>query len=631
MQRLRLWLLPPARAQLLRALGRSIALLARTAPAELRAVVVFNIAFGAGPAVALWLGKLVIDETARLATATPSAGMWANLSSSPTLLGSIVGFVLLAVLLDAIETLGSFAVASLRDKAEGALRLATYRAVAGYEGIALFETPALLDQKLLAEQSLPRVRGLVNVLTNLIIGVAAAAPSLALTAAIAWRAPLVLLAVTAPSAWAQLRYADRAWSVEEAQADVVREMHSYADVLTSATYAKELRLWRLAPLLLDRWQHLWQRAFVEMQQVRRQGTLAVVGLSLVSGLGAAVPYIYVIGATLAGQLSLGDLALYAGLIFQVRRALDIVLGRTATLYEVGLNAKAIFAVLDMPPAFVGTPPSSPTVTPVGEGGVAINNVRFTYPGGSAPVLADVTLSLRPNTLTVIVGENGVGKTTLAKLLCRLYDPQSGAITWNGHDLRTLDLQALRARIAVVAQDYARFPLSARENLAIGHLDQPPDDDTLWQAATAVGLERALAALPERLDTPLTKQRAGGAELSGGQWQRVAIARALLRRPEAELLLLDEPTAALDPATEHEVVGLLRAMARDRIAVVISHRLALARLADTVVVLRGGEIVEQGAHDALMALGGHYADLFTRQASGYLTSTAESTAPEAASS
>ena len=218
---------------------------------------------------------------------------------------------------------------------------------------------------------------------------------------------------------------------------------------------------------------------------------------------------------------------------------------------------------------------------------------------------------------VLVGENGAGKTTLTKLLVRLYDPDEGVITWDGRDIRSMDVEELRDRIAVVVQDYAHFPVTIRENIAFGDLSKVDRDDTLLAVAREAGLGEVIEKLPYGLDTPLGKMLDGGTDLSEGQWQRLAIARALLRKPKAELVILDEPTAAIDPQSEYEILQALRGLTRGRMALIVSHRLSLARGADRVVVLQNGRIVEEGSHEELMALNGVYHSMFTRQASSYV--------------
>ena len=232
------------------------------------------------------------------------------------------------------------------------------------------------------------------------------------------------------------------------------------------------------------------------------------------------------------------------------------------------------------------------------------------------MLKGISLAIRPGETVAIVGKNGAGKSTLVKLLCRLYDPQEGSILWSGADIRSIDLETLRRNIAVVMQDFAQFPTTARENIGFGRLEGLHDDAAIASAAQSSGLTSLLESLPDSLETPLTKQLENGTELSRGQWQRIALARALFRRPQASLLILDEPTAAFDPDIEYEFYRLFREMARGRTAIFISHRLALARTADRIVVLDEGEIAEIGAHEELMQTGGLYSRMFKLQASGY---------------
>ncbi|MBV8887941.1 MAG: ABC transporter ATP-binding protein, partial [Chroococcidiopsidaceae cyanobacterium CP_BM_RX_35] len=375
------------------------------------------------------------------------------------------------------------------------------------------------------------------------------------------------------------------------------------------------RLFRLQPLLLERWRELFGQFFKAMLQVRKQGTLAVLILSLLSGLGSALPYVYVVIGVLRGSYTLGDLALYAGLILQVRRSLSILIGNSASLYDIALGASPIFQLLELKPQLRLRLPA--WGDRISKTGIQIKDLSFSYPGGDRQILENINLTIRPNEMVAFVGENGAGKTTLAKLLCRLYDPTSGAIEWNGQDLRSLDLNTLRDRIAVVMQDYARFPTTVRENVAFGSLSKLPDDNAIMAAISEAGIASIVEHLSQGLDTPLGKQLEGGVDLSGGQWQRIAIARALMRLSQAELLVFDEPTAALDPKTEHEIYNIFRTIATGRMAVVVSHRLALAKIANRIVVLENGKILETGTHDELMVLQGRYYSMFSRQASSYL--------------
>jgi ATP-binding cassette subfamily B protein len=246
--------------------------------------------------------------------------------------------------------------------------------------------------------------------------------------------------------------------------------------------------------------------------------------------------------------------------------------------------------------------------------LTVQNLAFTYPGTEHPVLQDVSFTIQPGQCVAVVGINGAGKTSLVKCLLRLYDPDHGAILADGSDLRSLDPNAWRRQVGVVFQDYARYQFTARENVGFGDVDALHDLVRIRQAAQAAGIDPVLSNLPAGYETLLGRRFEGGAELSLGQWQRVALARALLR--DAPLLVLDEPTAAMDPQAEYELYQHFRALAKDRMTLLISHRFSTVRMADLILVLDDGRIIEKGTHDELLAQNGQYARLFNLQAESY---------------
>lgn len=593
---------------------RGMRLIAHAAPSELRMTTLLNLLFGAGPALALWLGKVIIDEVTRLSQSRV-ANPWQIILQSQLLLICIIASVVLRVALDAVETLGTFQIAALRDRASASIKAMIYQKIAAFEDIALFENPKLLDIKQLAEQSIPRMEQLVYVSTNFIIGIGVTVPVFVLAFGIAWWVPLLIFLSALPSVYAQTQYSNQAWSVEQGQADTVRRMRVCEQVLTESAYARELRLFGLQDYFLERWQTYFSQVFAELQTLRRKGVIATIGWSLISGIGAALPYVFVIAEALTQRMSLGDLALYAGLVFEVRRSMYVMIGNTVSLQDASFGSKALFQLLDLRPVLAPTISSQPQ--DFRTAGIAIQNLSFRYPDTEPTVLRDIHLSLHPGEMVVIVGENGAGKTTLAKLLCRFYEPEKGSILWNETDIRNFDLAQLRQKIAVLTQDFARFPASLRENIGFGDLNALAEDARIVQAAEAAGLKDVLNQLPQGLATLLTRQFEDGSDLSGGQWQRVALARALMRLQSAELIILDEPSAALDPRAEHELTLALRELLRGKIGLVISHRLSLARSADRILVLEHGCILEQGSHDMLMEQRGRYYELFQRQASSYV--------------
>jgi ATP-binding cassette subfamily B protein len=603
----------------MQALRRSLQMVAQAAPIELRRLALLNLLTGIGPSVSLFLGKVVIDEASALVGQGGIEQPLAALLANRTLLWSLVIALGLNLVVDSVDAVGSSLFASLRDRVEGFVRGKVLEKVAYFDDIALFETPDLLNLLELTEKGLGRIQRLSFIVAATFMGVFTFIPSVLVSGSIGWWVPLALIASAIPSIFVEMRHHKKSWRVEETQASITRKMGIYSKAITTPDYAKEVRLFSLQGVLLGRWQTLFGDMFTKMERVRREGALTVMLWALVGGLGVALPYGYVVVGVLQGAFTLGDLALYTGIILQLRRSLFILIAHTGDIYDVSLATAPIFQLLDLVPQLhtgsqrLTATAASVSATP----GIQLNQVSFHYPGADRPILQGIDLAIQPGEMVALVGENGAGKTTLAKLLCRLYDPTSGKICWNGQDLRQLDLNALRSRIAVVMQDYARFPATLRENIGWGYFPKLQEDEALRVVLQEAGIETLPETLDQGLETPLGRQLEDGIDLSGGQWQRVAIARALMRLGEADLLVFDEPTAALDPKNEQEIYRIFRQIARGRMTVVVSHRLALAKICDRIIVLEQGKILESGSHDTLMALGGRYQQMFNRQASSYV--------------
>lgn len=610
-------------------LRRSLGLIIKAAPIEIRNLILLNIIRGTAPSAVLFLDKLIIDEVSRLLDQTQTAQPFALMLSRPILLWSIVGVLSLKLIGDSLETMSSFAATSLRDRVQGFVEGKVLEKVANFDDIALFENPELLNIVELAKTGVSKIQQLAFTISMTITGIFIFIPSIGLAATIAWWVPVLMLISSSPSIYIQRKYSRIIWRVQRKQAKISREMNLSAKVLTGEEYAKELRLFGLQELWLKRWQGQFLQFFSEMQQIRKKGAIVVLFWSVFSRVGVALPFVYVVMGALGGRYTLGDLALYSGLIVQVEQSLQILINTSTNLYDISLSVTPIFQLLELKPELqsplVDVSSRLPSLPDGGEDsgltkdkiGIEIKDLSFCYPGSNKSTIADINLTINPGEMLVLVGENGAGKTTLGKLLGRLYDPTGGTIDWNGKDLRSYSLAYVRSRIAVVMQDYARFPSTVRENVGFGDLLSLSDDTAINEAISEAGIAAKVNSLEQGLETPLGKQLEDGIDLSGGQWQRIAIARALMRLSTAEVLIFDEPTAALDPKTEHEIYSIFRQIAAGKTTIVISHRLGLAKIADRIAVMENGKIAEIGTHDELIASNGIYCSMFTRQASSYI--------------
>ncbi|MEG4501337.1 ABC transporter ATP-binding protein [Microcoleus sp. F10-C6] len=619
----------PIQITTFQALWRSLDLIIKAAPIELRNLIILNIIGGAAPSAVLFLDKLIIDEVSRLLSQTQTAQPFALMLSRPILLWSIAGVLSLRLVGDALDTMGSFVSTSLRDRVQGFVEGKVIEKVANFDDIALFENPELLNIVELAKTGVFKIQQLAFTISMTVTGIFIFIPSIGLAAAIAWWVPVLMLISSCPSIYIQRKYSKIIWRVQRKQAKITREMNLSARVLTGEEYAKELRLFGLQELWLKRWQGQFLQFFSEMQQIRKKGAIVLLLWSVFSRIGVALPFVYVVMGALGGRYTLGDLALYSGLIVQVEQSLQLLIGNYANLYDISLGVSPIFQLLELKPELQsplgdvasrlpslpeGGQDSPPTKDKIG---IEIKHLSFCYPGSNKSTVANINLTINQGEMLVLVGENGAGKTTLGKLLGRLYDPTSGTIAWNGKDLRSYSLAYVRSRIAVVMQDYARFPSTVRENVGFGDLLSLSDDTAINEAISEAGIAAKVNSLEQGLETPLGKQLEDGIDLSGGQWQRIAIARALMRLSTAEVLIFDEPTAALDPKTEHEIYSIFRQIAAGKTTIVISHRLGLAKIADRIAVMENGKIAEIGTHDELIASNGIYCSMFTRQASSYI--------------
>jgi len=394
----------------------------------------------------------------------------------------------------------------------------------------------------------------------------------------------------------------------------IRRQLDYLRVLGgSKEAAKELKLFGLRDFLTGRFKALSDQVYHEDIALARRKVIAGSGLSMIGTAGYYTAYVYAVWQTVTGVFSFGTLTLLANAIREASSNLQQTFSTLSTIADQALFLTDLIAFFEMKPTIRSKANALPAPRPI-QRGFEFRNVSFRYPGSSRLVLNGLNFHLRPGERVALIGENGEGKTTIVKLLTRLYDPAEGQVLLDGVDLREYDLDDLYSEIGVIFQDFMRYEMTARENIAVGRIDRMNDLELLQESARKSMAADVLRKLPAGLEQMLGRRFDGGVDLSGGEWQKVALARAYLR--DAQVLILDEPTSALDARSEYEVFKRFAELTTEKMALFISHRFSTVRMADRIVVLENGRIAEEGDHDTLTSLGGRYAEMFELQAASY---------------
>lgn len=422
----------------------------------------------------------------------------------------------------------------------------------------------------------------------------------------------ILLCSGLPAFIAETKFSGDAFRLFRWRSPETRMQNYLETVIAREDHAKEVKLFELGPLLLNRYQQIFHKLYQADRDltVRRDTWGFFLGLIATGALYGA--YAWIALSTIAKQITLGQMTMYLMLFRQGQSAVSASLSAVGGMYEDNLYLSTLYEYLETP-----TTPSTGRRT---EGstpgdGIRFEHVSFTYPGSEQPTLMDINLHIRQGESLALVGENGSGKTTLIKLLTRLYSPDSGRILLDGVDLQEWDESTLRRRVGVIFQDFARYQMMLGENIGAGDVRRF-DDEAEWRKAAEQGMAAPLIeSMPAGYQTQLGKWFKEGRELSGGQWQKIALSRAFMRS-DADILVLDEPTAAMDAGAEAQIFAHFQTLTRNRIAILISHRFSTVRMADQIVVIQHGRIIEHGSHEQLMQLNGHYAHLFSLQARGY---------------
>jgi ATP-binding cassette, subfamily B, bacterial len=554
------------------------------------------------PICALWVAKLIIDQV--VATAMHRANDHSLIWTLVALEFAIA--VAGEVLTRAIEYTDG--IVALRFTNHVSLQLMEHVSTLD---LATLEDPAFLDKLERARGGTGRIdllSSMAQVCQRLVMLVSYALGAL-------WFSPLLFALMTGaviPAFVGQIYFTSMNYALMVARTPYVRQMDYLRLLGASYDSAKEVKVFGLEGWLISRFRDLADRILRDHRSLSRRR--AIVG-SLLTAIGTAgyyLAYVIVLYRTLHGILSVGDLTFLAGTFLRARTSLQGVFAGFTSMAEQSMVLNSLVDFFAVKPTIVSVTATRRAPRPIRRG-IEFRNVSFRYPSGEA-VLWNVSFTLKPGEQLALVGENGAGKTTIVKLMARLYDPTAGQILLDDVDLREYAVKDLQREIGIIFQDYLKFQMPVRDNIGLGRVEHLDDLSRVRWAAEMSRAAEVIARLPGEYDQMLGRRFEGGIELSGGEWQRIALSRAHMRDPQ--LLILDEPTAALDARAEYEIFRSFVELARNRMTLLISHRFSTVRMADRILVLERGEIREYGSHADLLALGGRYAELFHLQANGY---------------
>ena len=425
-----------------------------------------------------------------------------------------------------------------------------------------------------------------------------------------WAVAVLVLAAV-PSFIAETRFSEHAFRLFRWRSPETRQQHYLETLLAREDYAKEVQLYQLGGMLLKRYQDIFARLYKEDRNLTIQKGFWGYMLGLLSTGAFYGAYAWMVMEAIAGKISLGEMTMYLIVFRQGQSTFASALTSIGGMYEDNLYLANLYEFLEQP-----IPQSQGKITTgIIHEGIRFENVSFCYPQSQQPVLDNISLHLHHGEKLAIVGENGSGKTTLIKLLTRLYTPTNGRILLDGVDLNDWDIDILRKRIGVIFQNFVQYQFTVGENVGVGDVEHLNDNQE-WEIASEKGTAKPfIDNMPQGFSTQLGKWFKGGQELSGGQWQKIALSRAFMRS-QADILVLDEPTSAMDAEAEMNIFNHFRSLTKDQMVVLISHRFSTVRMADKIIVMADGKIIEQGSHEQLLEADGRYAHLFSLQAAGY---------------
>ena len=566
--------------------------------------IVFRAAVSLIPVSTAWVTKLIIDMINRIvhhqATLTQQLWWLAALEFSLAILGGVLGRVVDyydSVLADRYTRHVSIEVMQHASKLD----------------LQAYENPVFYDRLERARVQATDRLGMIQSIGRLF---QQAVTTVSLSVAILWYSPwllLILVACLLPAFLGESHFAFLSYAKNFRQTPARRELDYLRQLGGSKEAAKELKLFHLSEFFTERFVTIWNKILDENLALSRKRLIAVSLLAVLSTGGYYGTYLWVIFKTVTGVFSIGTLTFLTQAIMSASSNISQIFSTLSSIADQALFLTDLIEFFAMKPTVASKANALPAPRPIKQG-FEFQNVSFQYPGTERQILKALNLRVEPGERIALIGQNGQGKTTIVKLITRLYDPTGGRILLDGVDLREYQIEDLCSQTGVIFQDFMRYEMTARENIAVGRIDYLADDQRIHAAAEKSLADGVIEHLAGGYEQMLGRRFEGGVDLSGGEWQKLALARAYLR--DAQVLILDEPTAALDARAEFEVFQRFNELTTGKLALFISHRFSTVRMAERIIVLENGSISEEGSHDQLMARGGTYAGMFELQAASY---------------
>ena len=579
---------------------RAIQLVWQAAPGWTMANLFLQVVQGVLPLAALYLIKLIVDGVTLSITAADKTEAFSH----------VMFFIVIAAGIALLNALCQL----LANMANQAMSLAVtdhifdlMHAKSVEVDLEYYENPQYFDTLHRAQQEGPfRPTVIVNDLIRLVQNSVTLLAMAGLLITLHWIVAVILFVAVLPGIIVRIHYSNKLFQWHRQRTRTERQASYMNWILTGDMYAKEVRLFGLGDLLIERFSRLQKKLRIEKLLLAKKQSMADFLAQTSATLAVFGSFAYIAYKTVHGHITLGDMVMFFQAFQRGLNAMRDLLGGMASLYENNLFLSNLFDFLTLKPKVTEPPYPRPLPVPMRQG-IIFDSVSFTYPSSTRKVLEDVSFVIAPGETVALVGRNGCGKTTLAKLLCRLYDPQHGSITFDSINLKEFEIKLLRREISVLFQDFVKYYLSAKENIWFGNVELPQDEQCIKTAAGQAGVDELIEKLPMGYDTVLGKWFENGEELSRGEWQKIALARAFLRK--SQIILLDEPASSLDPQAEYEIFQRFKELAEGTTAIFISHRLSTVKMADRIFVMDKGRIVESGTYEELMQTKGRFADLF----------------------